>query len=75
MKTMKMTETTAFGRYVEKLEREHQRRLNRAMNAELAFRLRTRTEEEAYAALLSLSLFSSKRAGLCGVSGAIALSV
>lgn len=41
-------------------------RVTAAMNGEIGRRLRMRTEEEAYAALLSLTLFSSGRPILAG---------
>ena len=49
---------TIFDKYAASLEKAHQERLNRAMNAEISRRLNARTEEEALAALLSLSLFA-----------------
>ncbi len=49
---------TIFDKCAASLEKAHQERLNRAMNAEISRRLNARTEEEALAALLSLSLFA-----------------
>ena len=49
---------TIFDKYAASLEKANQERLNRAMNAEISRRLNARTEEEALAALLSLSLFA-----------------
>lgn len=68
-------ETTAFDDYVGTLEREHQKRINRAMNAEIAYRLRTRTEEEALAALLSVTLFPVRDVSGGAFSDMFALSL
>lgn len=49
---------TTFDKYAAALEKANQERLNRTMNEEISRRMEMRTEEEAFAALLSLSLFA-----------------
>lgn len=66
---------TSFDKYVAVLEETRQKELNRAMNAEIASRLKMRTEEDAYAALLSLSLFAPPKREWTAALDAAALSV
>ncbi len=57
---------TTFDLYVEGIEARRQKALNERMNEEIAARMRSRTEEEAYEALLSLSLFSAVKKTAAG---------
>lgn len=63
---------TAFDLYVKELEDKRRARRNREMNEEISRRLRARSDEDAFAALLSLSLFRCVGEPACAETFALA---